>query len=131
TRENPAAADTIRVTGFGVDNTPAGPVANCCASDETGCTHPNCNAQSRTLQTATGPYVSETVTSATNIFHSYKTDTEPANSGSPIIWNANGFTIGIHTHGGCASDGSGDNDGTSFENNNLEVLLQSWLGNNT
>ena len=132
TRENPAAADTIRVTGFGVDNTPAGPTANCCATDDLGnCTHPNCNAQSRTLQTATGPYVSETVNSATNIFHSYQTDTEPANSGSPIIWNANGFTVGIHTHGGCASNGTGNNDGTSFENNNLEALLQNWLGANT
>jgi V8-like Glu-specific endopeptidase len=131
TRENPVAADNIRVTGFGVDNTPAGPVANCCAKDDANnCTHPNCNAQSRTLQTATGPYVSETVTS-TNIFHSYKVDSEPANSGSPIIWNANGFTIGIHTHGGCASDGTGDNDGTSFENDKLEALLQSWPGANS
>jgi len=132
TRENPLAADTIRVTGFGVDSTPAGPTANCCARDDMGnCTNPNCNAQSRTLQTATGPYVGETVNSATNIFHSYKVDTEPANSGSPIIWNANGFTIGIHTHGGCGSDGSGDNDGTSFENDNLEALLQNWPGSNT
>lgn len=132
TRENPAAADTIRITGFGVDNAPAGPTANCCAFDDIGnCTHPNCNAQSRTLQTATGPYVSETVNNATNIFHSYKTDTEPANSGSPIIWNANGFAVGIHTHGGCNSDGSGDNDGTSFENNGLEALLQNWPGANT
>jgi V8-like Glu-specific endopeptidase len=114
TRENPAANDTIRVTGYGVDNTPSGPTNNCCARDDNNnCTHPNCNAQSRTLQTATGPYVAETVNNATNIIHSYKTDTEPANSGSPIIWNANGFAIGIHTHGGCNSDGSGDNDGTS------------------
>jgi len=132
TRETPAAATTIRITGFGVDNTPAGPVANCCATDSGGnCTHPNCNAQSRTLQTATGPYVSETVTSATNIFHSYQTDSEPANSGSPIIRNANGFTIGIHTHGGCTSGGAGNNDGTSFENNNLEALLQGFPGTNT
>jgi V8-like Glu-specific endopeptidase len=132
TRENPATSDTIRVSGFGVDSTPAGPTANCCARDDMGnCTNPNCNAQSRTLQTATGPYVGETVNSATNIFHSYKVDTEPANSGSPIIWNANGFAIGIHTHGGCASDGTGDNDGTSFENDNLEALLQSWPGAST
>jgi len=130
TREAPAAGATIRITGFGVDNTPAGPVANCCATDDLGnCTHPNCNAQSRTLQTATGPYVGETVTSATDIFHSYETDSEPSNSGSPIIWNTTGFTIGIHTHGGCAS--GGDNDGTSFENTNLETLLQNFLGSNT
>lgn len=129
-KEAPAASATIRITGFGVDNTPPGPVANCCARDSGGaCTHPNCNAQSRTLQTATGTYVGETVTTPTDIFHSYQTDTEPANSGSPVIWNANGFTIGIHTHGGCA--GGGDNDGTSFENTNLENLLQGFLGANT
>lgn len=129
TKETPAVATTIRITGFGVDNTPAGPVANCCATDSGGaCTHPNCNAQSRTLQTATGPYVGETVVGASDIFHDYQTDTEPANSGSPIIWNANGFTIGIHTHGGCASGG---NSGTSFENNGLESLLQGFLGSNT
>lgn len=131
TKESPTAGTTIRITGFGVDNTPAGPSANCCAWDSGGnCTHPNCNAQSRTLQTATGGYVAETG-SGSDIYHSYQTDTEPANSGSPIIWNANGFTIGIHTHGGCASDGTGDNDGTSFENNGLESLIQNFLGANT
>jgi hypothetical protein len=130
-RETPAAAETIRITGFGVDNSPAGPVANCCAFDSGGaCTHPNCNSQSRTLQTATGPYVSETG-SGSDISHTYQTDSEPANSGSPIIWNVNGFTIGIHTHGGCTSGGGGSNSGTSFENNGLENLLQSFPGANT
>jgi V8-like Glu-specific endopeptidase len=131
TREAPAAGATIRITGFGVDNTPAGPVANCCATDSNGmCTHPNCNAQSRTLQTATGPFVNETG-SGSVVAHNYQTDSEPANSGSPIIWNANGFTIGIHTHGGCTSGGGGSNSGTSFENNNLESLLQNFPGSNT
>ena len=131
-RETPAAAATIRITGFGVDNTPAGPVANCCAWDSGGaCTHPNCNAQSRTLQTATGPYVAEVVNSATDVSHTYQTDSEPANSGSPIIWNVNGFTVGIHTHGGCTSGGGGSNSGTSFEHNGLESLLQGFLGANT
>lgn len=131
TRENPAVDATIRITGFGVDNTPAGTGSACCARNSAGtCTHSSCNAQSRTLQTDTGPYVGETVQSATDIFHSYRTDTEPANSGSPIIWNANGFTIGIHTHGGCTSTG-GSNAGTSFENNNLENLIANFPGNNT
>lgn len=132
TREAPAASATIRITGFGVDNTPAGTGSACCARDGNGnCTHFSCNAQSRTLQTATGPYVGETTATLTDIYHSYQTDTEPANSGSPIIWNANGFTIGIHTHGGCASDGTGDNDGTSFENTNLETALQGFPGAST
>ncbi len=130
-RETPAAASTIRITGFGVDNTPAGPVANCCATDSGGaCTHPNCNAQSRTLQTSTGPFVSEIVNSANNVSQTYQTDSEPANSGSPIIWNANGFTIGIHTHGGCTSGGGGSNSGTSFENNGLETLVSNFPGAN-
>ena len=128
TKEAPAANATIRVTGFGVDNTPNGPVSNCCATDSNGnCTHADCNAQSRTLQTATGAYVGETG-SGSDILHDYLTDTEPANSGSPIIWEANGWTIGIHTHGGCSSGG---NAGTSFENTNLETLIQNFFGANT
>jgi V8-like Glu-specific endopeptidase len=131
-RETPANGTTIRVTGYGVDNTPAGPVANCCARDTGGnCTHPNCNSSSRTLQTSTGPFAGENVTTATRIEHTYQTDTEPANSGSPIIWNVNGFAIGIHTNGGCQSDGTGSNSGTSFENNGLEAALQSFPGANT
>ena len=121
----------MRITGFGVDNSPNGPTANCCARDSGGnCTHPNCNAQSRTLQTSTGGFVSETV-AGTTATHRYAVDTEPANSGSPIIWNANGFAIGIHTNGGCNSDGSGSNSGTSFENNALESAIQNFPGLNT
>ncbi|MCI0366650.1 MAG: trypsin-like serine protease [Phycisphaerales bacterium] len=130
-RETPAAAATIRITGFGVDNTPAGPVANCCARDSNGnCTHFNCNSSSRTLQTSTGGYVSESG-SGSDISHNYQTDTEPANSGSPIIWESTGFAIGIHTHGGCTSGGGGSNSGTSFEHNGLETALQSFPGANT
>ena len=128
-RETPAASSTIRITGFGVDNTPAGPVANCCATDSGGnCTHPNCNAQSRTLQTSTGPFVLESG-SGSVISHQYQTDTEPANSGSPIIWNTTGFAIGIHTHGGCSA-GGGSNSGTSFENDGLESLVATFPGAN-
>ena len=129
-RETPAAASTIRITGFGVDNTPAGPVANCCATDSLGnCTHPSCNAQSRTLQTSTGSFVSESVVGANNVSHTYQTDTEPANSGSPVLWTATGFAIGIHTHGGCTA-GGGSNLGTSFENDGLESLVQNFPGTN-
>jgi len=131
-RETPANGSTIRVTGYGVDNTPSGPMNNCCARDNGGnCTHPRCNAQSLTLQTATGTFQGENVVGASDVAHTYKTDTEPANSGSPIIWTDNGFTIGIHTHGGCQSDGSGANSGTSFENNGLETALQNFSGSNT
>jgi hypothetical protein len=128
-REIPALSATIRVTGFGIDNSPLGTGVACCNFDSVGnCTHPRCNSQSRTLQTATGPYRGEVVNTATDISQTYTTDTEPANSGSPIIWEATGFAIGIHTHGGCNSDGSGANSGTSFEHNNLESALQNFLG---
>jgi hypothetical protein len=117
TRENPVIANTIRITGCGVDETPAG---------STG----GRNSDNRTLQTSTGPYVGE-FSSGANFWHRYQVDTEGANSGSPIIWTSTGFTIGVHTNGGCNTDGSGSNSGTSFEHNPLETALQNFPGANT
>jgi V8-like Glu-specific endopeptidase len=131
-RETPVLATTIRVTGFGIDNSPLGTGTACCNTDSNGnCTHPRCNSQSRTLQTSTGGFAGEVVVGASDVSHTYATDTEPANSGSPIIWETTGFAIGIHTHGGCNSDGSGSNSGTSFEHNGLESALQNFPGANT
>ena len=132
TRENPSAGNTIRITGYGVDDTPAGSGGGpCCRRNSSGvCTSTNCNAQNMTEQTSTGSYVDQQGTSG-RFFHRYATDTEPANSGSPIIWNTNGYTIGIHTNGGCNSDGSGANQGTSFEHNPLEVAIRDFPGTNT
>jgi hypothetical protein len=130
-REIPSVGTTIRITGFGVDNSPSGTSSACCATDSSGnCTHTRCNSQNRTLQTATGPFQGEIVTSASVVQHTYSTDSEPANSGSPVIWNGNGFAIGIHTNGGCNSDGSGANSGTSFENNGLETAIATFPGAN-
>lgn len=86
------------------------------------CTHFGLNAQSSTQQTATGTFTSETGTSL-----QYSVDTEPANSGSPIIWEANGFAIGIHTNGGCTNSG-GANNGTSFELDALENAIAAVPG---
>ncbi len=108
TREGPAIGATIRVTGYGVDNGTA----------------------NRTEQTHTGPYVGEFSSSA-DIWHRYQVDTQGANSGSPIIWEANQFAIGIHTNGGCNDDGSGSNSGTSFEVNALETAIRNFPGANT
>ena len=125
TRTVPANGSTLRITGFGIDNTPAGTSAACCNTDSAGnCTHFSCNLRNRTLQTATGTLSSHNVSGAA-LSYSYQVDTEPANSGSPVIWEANGFAIGIHTNGGCP------NDGTSFENAALGTTLQSWIGSNT
>ena len=109
TNDNPAVNDTIRITGMGLDNTPPG---------STG----NRNAQNFTNQTSTGGYVGQS-NSGSNYWHRYATDTTGGNSGSPIIWN--GFTVGIHTNGGCNSNGTGANSGTSFEVNALENAIDN------
>ena len=114
--ENPALSNTIRITGMGLDNTPTGSGGGR-------------NAQNFTNQTSTGGYVSE-VTSGSNIYHQYAVDTTGGNSGSPIIWNSNGFTIGIHTNAGCGVS-SGANNGTSFEVNALENAIDNHPGSNT
>jgi len=104
TRENPSAGNTIRVTGCGSD---------------TGSTN-------FTLQTATGPYVNEdSHNGGADIEHEYQVDTEGGNSGSPIIWETNGLTVGIHTNAGCGT--TSGNHGTSFEVNALENALENWV----
>ncbi len=109
TRDKPAVDDTVRVTGCGVDSdTPT---------------------RNLTLQTDTGTYEGESSNGA-NFWHSHRVDTEGANSGSPIIWSANGLTIGIHTNAGCTS-GGGSNSGTSFEHTALETALENFPGANT
>ncbi len=62
-------------------------------------------------QTATGTY--EGYGPESN-FSKYKTDTNPGNSGSPIIDESTGIVIGVHCQGQCA--GFGWNGGTSFTN---------------
>ena len=51
-------------------------------------------------------------------------------SGSPIIWEANQFAIGIHTNGGC-TDTTGTNAGTSFELDALETAINTAPGAGT
>lgn len=111
TREAPVLGQ-IRITGYGVDDDPAG-------------TTGGRNAQNRTEQTDTGLYGGETSDSDPDISHRYRVDTEGANSGSPIIWEDNGWTIGIHTNGGCRVL-VGSNSGTSFEVNALEAAIRDW-----
>jgi len=82
---NPA---NIRITGFGVDSTPS--------------------TRNQTQQTHVGPNAGSSGTTMR-----YVTDTEGGNSGSPVIDEATGNAVGIHTHGGCSTSGSGNNFGTS------------------
>lgn len=108
TNGNPAVNATMRVTGYGSDTGTA----------------------NFTNQTDTGPYVGES-SSGADIWHRYQVDTTGGNSGSPIIWTLNGYTVGIHTNAGCAGDGSGANSGTSFEVDALETAIQNFPGSPT
>lgn len=88
--------DTIRITGYGVDGPPPGFGSG--VRDSTN----------QTQQTHKGPNAN-----STGVTMRYRADTQGGNSGSPIIDEATGSSVGVHTHGGCTSTG-GSNAGTSF-----------------
>ncbi len=77
--------DSIRITGYGVDDGTA----------------------NQTQQTHIGPNAGSSGTTMR-----YVTDTEGGNSGSPVIDGLTNVAVGVHTHGGCTSSG-GNNNGTS------------------
>jgi V8-like Glu-specific endopeptidase len=78
--------DSIRITGYGVDDGTA----------------------NQTQQTHIGPNAGSSGTTMR-----YVTDTEGGNSGSPVIDGLTNVAVGVHTHGGCTSSG-GNNSGTSL-----------------
>jgi V8-like Glu-specific endopeptidase len=53
----------------------------------------------------------------------YRVDTEGGNSGSPVVDEATGMSISIHTNAGCTS-GGGSNSGTS----NFNTALWAQIG---
>ncbi len=118
-RETPGIGATMRITGFGLDNTPPG-------------TTGGRNAQSQTNQTSTGDFRGENVATATRATHEYGVDTTGGNSGSAILWNTQNVAIGVHTNGGCSgtSGSSQGNFGTSFEADDLAAAVQQfpWAG---
>ena len=77
--------DSIRITGYGVDDGTA----------------------NQTQQTHVGPNAGSSGTTMR-----YVTDTEGGNSGSPVIDALTNSAVGVHTHGGCSTSG-GNNNGTS------------------
>jgi trimeric autotransporter adhesin len=81
----------IRITGYGIDSGTA----------------------NQTEQTSTGPNAGSSGTTMR-----YRTDTEGGNSGSPVIDEATGRSVGVHTHAGCTISG-GFNNGTSMFNSSL------------
>lgn len=69
-------------------------------------------------KTHVGPHAGLTATAIR-----YATDTTGGNSGSPIVNEANGSAVGIHTHGGCNS-GGGYNTGTRVDRSDIQAVLQ-------
>ena len=115
TRTDPTAGvSQMRITGYGVDSTPAGSGGGR-------------NADNQTNQTSTGTYTSETTTNSNQIRLRYEVDTTGGNSGSPIIRVSDGLTYGIHTNAGCGAI-FGSNSGTSFEVNDLENAINAFTG---
>jgi hypothetical protein len=111
---------SIRITGYGVDGPPPN-FGNGGARNEFN----------QTQQTHVGPNMNSSGTTMR-----YQTDTQGGNSGSPIIDEATGYAVGIHSHGGCGASG-GNNNGTSFFNSaawnaveqGLPVELVSFTAN--
>jgi hypothetical protein len=158
TKLTPNAGTNLRVTGYGVDNTPAGAGvsycvsgandgnpcaklsdcpggqctdADCCDPDGTGTEFGcqyDCSAAAYTQQTSTGP-----MDDLEDDIIEHDVDTMPGNSGGPIIWEGTGgYTFGIHTAGGCDDFLNGyNNHGTHLHRGALEAALQNFLGPNT
>lgn len=97
----PNVGETIRITGYGSVSSSLAPLS--------------WNAVNKTH---TGPFVSGGTTSGLR----YAVDTTGGNSGSPVIHEATGLAIGIHTHAGCTTSG-GSNQGTSLTRPDFMTLL--------
>ena len=98
----PLQGQDVRITGYGVDNTP-----------------PNWN---QVQQTHAGPYVT-----FSGSLVQYRADTTGGNSGSPVINDDNGVAFGIHTHGGCNA-GGGQNSGTGSNHSGWQNALGNPQG---
>jgi hypothetical protein len=95
----PVAGQTIRVTGYGLDDSPS--------------------EWSQVQQTHAGPYVEF---SATDYFVRYQVDTRPGSSGSAVVDEQTGEAIAIHTSDGCeVVDGA--NLGTGVNNPGFQFAL--------
>ena len=96
-------SENIRITGYGADGSP--------------------QENNHVQQTHVGPWAT-----STGSLLQYVTDTEGGNSGSPVIHEESGVAIGIHTHGGCDPDGTGQNSGTSLSHTGLQAALADPQG---
>jgi len=101
---SPSTGATIRITGHGSDSTPN-------------------STFNQVQQTHAGPLVTNSGT-----LLQYQADTTGGSSGSPVIWDEMDVAVGIHTHAGCSTSGSGANQGTSIVNTGLQNFLASPTG---
>jgi hypothetical protein len=89
-------SESIRITGYGTDS----------------------GSSNQVQQSHSGPWATLSGTTV-----QYKTDTTGGNSGSPVVHEPSGDAIGIHTHGGCSTSGSGQNSGTAKSHSGLVAAL--------
>ena len=99
----PVAGQDIRITGYGTVSSPVP------------------QSWRQVQKTHAGPYFAFFGTTV-----QYTTDTSGGNSGSPVINEATGETIGIHTHGGCSS--TSGNSGTGINHPGLQNALANPQG---
>ena len=95
----PGVNQEINIVGYGVDG----------------------GTRNQTQQISWGP-----VTTSTQTTLRYQADTQGGNSGSGVVWQATGEAVGIHTHGGCSTSGSGSNAGTAITNSGLQAALATF-----
>jgi V8-like Glu-specific endopeptidase len=100
-----AASGQIRITGYGTGNGTAGSAVG-----------------NQAQKTHVGNRVSVSTANAL----AYTADTTGGNSGSPVILEATGEVIGVHTHGGCTSTG-GSNKGTASDRSDWIAARQATL----
>ena len=97
-----AAGKQVRITGYGTDTGTA----------------------NQTQQTHAGPWLSWSGGNALD----YQADTQGGNSGSPVIQEEAGVVMGVHTHGGCSTSGSGANHGTASVRSTFRAALANPKG---
>jgi V8-like Glu-specific endopeptidase len=105
----PASSGALRVTGYGTGNGAAGTPAG-----------------NQAQKTHSGPRIATPVPDSLG----YRADTTPGNSGSPVLDDATGQVVGVHTHGGCGN-GTGYNQGTSSGRADWAAARQAALARHT
>jgi hypothetical protein len=100
----PSSGATIRITGHGTDSSPN-------------------STYNQVQQTHAGPLVTNSGTTL-----QYQADTTGGSSGSPVIWDNEDVAVGIHTHAGCSTSGTGANQGTSIVHSGLQNFLANPSG---